>query len=370
MNTKVPFGASGREVKELGQGLRDAVDGVLNKGWFILGAEVEAFEKEFASWLGASETIGVASGTDAITLALMALGVGPGDEVITVANTCIPTATGILRSGAACRLADCDPGTLMISVESVRKAITPRTKAIVPVNLYGSACELALLRQLADVRGIFLMEDCAQSTGTRHTGRTAGTFGHAASFSFYPSKNLGAYGDGGAVVTSDPAVAARARLLRNYGKFDRDRSSVVGLNSRLDELQAAILRVKLGHVSGWNERRRVIASRYTKGLAGTGIVFPATDAAVIHSFHLFVIQVPPSDRDRIHKELASSGVDALIHYPTPLHLQPALAALGYKKGDFPAAERACDSIISLPMFPQLTDQEVDKVVSSVKKALR
>lgn len=347
---------------------------MLSRGVFILGQEVETFEREFSEWLGVPHAIGVASGTEAIALALMALGVGPGDDVITAANTCPPTAAGIALTGAAIRLADCDRSTLMISTQSVEERITPRTRAVVPVHLYGSAADMMTLRKMADDCGFYIVEDCAQAVGTslrgeNGTGRPAGAFGDAAAFSFYPTKNLGAYGDGGCVVTSNPDVANRVRMLRNYGYTGRDVSGRLGLNSRLDELQAAFLRVKLPYVRQWNGRRERIAAHYVSELAGTGVEFPTTPGFLVrHAFHIFPILV--DDRDGLRAELSRLGITTLVHYPLPLHLQPALKHLEYESGQFPNAEWACSHVLSLPIFPQLEDREIAEVTDQLRRALQ
>lgn len=363
----VPFGDQRREVAELRTEIAASVDRVLASGWFILGPEVEAFEREFAQWLGAPYAVGVASGTEAITLALMALGVGEGDEVITVANTCVPTAAGIAASGARVRLADCDPETLMVSPESLSNAITNKTRAIVPVHLYGNAADMVELGKLAAQYGLFIVEDCAQAVGTRIVGRSPGSFGDAGAFSFYPTKNLGAYGDGGCVTTADPEVARRLTMLRNYGYQQRDYSVQLGLNSRLDSMQAAILRGKLPYVDSWNARRIAIAQRYQAALKGKAARMPVVLDHVAHSFHLFPILV--EERDQVRSRLQVEGIQTLIHYPTPLHLQPALAGLGYKLGDFPHAEWACSHVLSLPIFPQLRDEEVEHVIQALEEVL-
>jgi dTDP-4-amino-4,6-dideoxygalactose transaminase len=339
----------------------------MDSGWFVLGPEVEAFEEEFSSWLGIPNAVGVASGTEAITLALMALGVGEGDEVITVANTCVPTAVGIAGSGASVRLADCDPISLMLMPESVEDAINSKTRAIVPVHLYGSGANMVRLREIADRHGLLIVEDCAQATGTQINGQSAGYHGDAAAFSFYPTKNLGAYGDGGCVVTGDPQTAENLRTIRNYGYKQRDYSVRLGLNSRLDPMQAAILRTKLPHVDAWNQRRTFIAMKYFEAFSGRGYNMPVTPGYIQNCYHLFPLLI--ENRDDMRKRLLQEGVQTQIHYPTPLHLQPALADLGYVSGEFPNSEWACSHILTLPMFPQLKDEEVDWVVDSVIKTM-
>ena len=362
----VPFGDLKRESLEMRDSMEEGIRGVLDSGRFILGPEVEAFEHEWARKLGVKHAIGVASGTDAITLALMGLGIGPGDEVIAPANTCVPTAVGIARSGATIRIADCDPDTLMISPGSIRSAITPKTRAIVPVHLYGSAADMAVTREIADEHDLVIVEDCAQAIGTKIFGEAAGSGSEAAAFSFYPSKNLGAYGDGGCVVTSSRQVYERVRSLRDYGYVGRDRSVELGLNSRLDPMQAAILRAKLPHVDEWNQRRREISDRYRSAFGGIGVRVPAIPDYIDHANHLFIMMSP--ERDHFRSRLDQQGVQTGIHYPLPLHMQPALSHLGYSAGDFPNAEKACSQVLSLPMFPHLTDLEVEKVIDSVAVA--
>ena len=363
----VPFGDQRREVAELKGTILSALTRVTESGRFILGPEVEAFEQEFAQWLGVPHAVGVASGTEAIALSLLALGIGQGDEVITVANTCVPTAAGIAASGATVRLADCDKDTLMISPQSVEAAITDKTRAIVPVHLYGAAADMPALKSLADKHGLLMMEDCAQAVGTHIAGQKAGAFGEASAFSFYPTKNLGAYGDGGCVITADHVTADRLRSLRNYGYQQRDYSTQLGLNSRLDEMQAAVLRAKLPHVISWNSRRESIANKYREDVEGIDLVLPTTPANVQNCYHLFPILV--EQREQVRSQLEQAGIQTLVHYPTPLHLQPALSHLGYVEGDFPNAEWACSHVLSLPIFPQLREDEVDWVIEALQQIL-
>jgi len=362
----VPFGDLTREVAEIREPLNEAVNRVIESGWFILGPEVEAFEEEFARWLGVPHVVGVASGTEAITLALKALGVGEGDEVITVANTCFPTAAGIIGCGATVRLADCDQDTLMLAPESVERAITDRTKAIVPVHLYGNCADMNQLRSLAKRHELFLVEDCAQAVGAQIFEGSAGIFGDANAFSFYPTKNLGAYGDAGCVTTASSETAEQLRSIRNYGYLQRDLSVQVGLNSRLDPMQAAILRTKLPNLAAWNQRRKSVALRYIEAFDNHGVTIPKTAEYVQNAYHLFPVLL--DNREEVRSQLQERGVQALIHYPTPLHLQPALAGLGYQPGDFPNSEWACEHELSLPIFPHIEDQEVDWVIESVCQA--
>jgi dTDP-4-amino-4,6-dideoxygalactose transaminase len=362
----VPFGDLTREVAEIREPLNEAINRVIESGWFVLGPEVEAFEEAFARWLGVPHVVGVASGTEAITLALKALGVGEGDEVITAANTCFPTAAGIVGCGATVRLADCYSETLMLSAESVERAITSKTRAIVPVHLYGNCADMDQLRRLADRHALLIVEDCAQAVGARIFDRAAGNFGDANAFSFYPTKNLGAYGDAGCVATASTETAEQLRSIRNYGFLQRDYSVQVGLNSRLDPIQAAILRTKMPYLTSWNQSRASVAQRYREAFEIHGVAMPVTAEYVQNAHHLFPVLL--DDREEMRSRLQEKGVQALIHYPTPLHLQPALAGLGYQPGDFPNAEWACDHELSLPIFPHIEDQEVDWVIESVCQA--
>jgi dTDP-3-amino-3,4,6-trideoxy-alpha-D-glucose transaminase len=356
----IPFGDLAREGAEIGAEVRTAVGSVLARGRFILGDEVAAFEREFAAWIGTPHAIGCASGTEAIALALMALDVAAGDEVIVPANTCVPTATGIRMTGALPVPVDVRPDTLMIDVDAAARARTPRTKAIVPVHLYGAPADLDPLVAL----GLPIVEDCAQSHGARYRGRTTGTIGIASCFSFYPSKNLGAYGDAGAVCTSDPALAERLRRLRQYGQSGRYHHVEEGINSRMDELQGAILRVKLRHLDGWNARRGSIAATYARELVGVTLVAVTPGGESVH--HLFPVLV--ARRDDFQRALAARGVETIVHYPTPLHLVPSYRGWGFGEGAFPVAEDAARRVLSLPIFPQLTDDEVRTVVAAVREA--
>ena len=353
----VPFGDLAREYAAIRAEVDAAVAAVLARGRFLLGEEGEGFEREFAEWLGVEHVVACASGTEALALALLALGVGPGDEVLLPANTCVPTATGIRMTGATPVPVDIDPATLMMDPARARAAVARRTRAVIPVHLYGSPADLAPLLQL----GVPVVEDCAQAHGARYAGRKVGTFGALACFSFYPSKNLGAYGDAGAVATSDAALAKQLRMLRQYGQRTRYVHDIQGLNSRMDELQAAILRVKLRHLDAWNRRRAEIAAIYAREVRGVQI--PAVTAGGESAHHLF--PVLSDRRDELLAHLGRRGVTALIHYPVPLHLQPSYRAWGLGPGAFPVAEAAAGRLVSLPLFPQLTEAEIAAVVSAV-----
>jgi dTDP-4-amino-4,6-dideoxygalactose transaminase len=309
--------------------------------------------------------VDVANGTEAIQLALEALGVGPGDEVVTSPLTAAFTALGVMRCGARPVFADLDPATLNVSPDAVARAITPRTRALLPVHLYGHPVDLDPLLALAQGYGIPLVEDACQAIGARYKDEPVGTISGIGALSFYPTKNLGALGDGGAVVVNDPATAARLRRLRNGGQENRYRHLEPGINSRLDELQAAILRVGLGRLASWTERRRALAARYLAGLQGSGLVLPLEQPYARAVYHLFVVRHPR--RDALVKALAEHGIGTLIHYPFPLHLQEAFLALGGKPGDFPVAERAADEILSLPLYPSMNDAQADAVVKAVRE---
>ena len=359
----VPFLDLSRGIAEQRAELDAAVGRVLDEARFVLGEPVRAFEEAFAAWCGAEHAVGVASGTDALELALRAVGVRPGDEVVTAANTCVPTVAAIESAGAVPVLADVDPATATLTPETVERVLTPRTRAVVPVHLYGQCADVEGLLPLARERGIAVVEDAAQAHGASVGGRRAGSLGDAAAFSFYPTKNLGALGDGGAVVTPDAAVAERARLLRSYGERERYESVVAGRNSRLDALQAAVLLVRLGRLDAWNERRRAIAAAYDAGLADAGVELPVEAPGRVHAYHLYVVRSPR--RDELRAELADAGIETLVHYPRAVHEHPAYAHLA---GSLPVSERLCAEVLSLPLYPQLRDDEVERVVAAVRAA--
>jgi dTDP-4-amino-4,6-dideoxygalactose transaminase len=341
-----------------------AVARVLDSGWFILGPEGEAFETELSAALGARDAVAVASGTEAIQLALEALGLGPGDEVVTSPLSAAFTALAVLRAGAVPVFADLDADTLNVSPEAVATKLTSRTKALLPVHLYGHPADLDPLLDLARARGVPLVEDACQAHGSEYKGRVLGALSGIGALSFYPTKNLGAFGDGGAVLVNDPALAAKLRRLRNGGQTDRYRHQDRGLNSRLDEIQAAVLRVKLAHLPAWNRRRREIAAFYFRELEGCGVGLPREQPWARAVYHLFVIR--HGRRDALAAALKERGIQTLIHYPIPLHLQPAFAALGGRPGDCPVAERAASEILSLPLYPEMTDEQARSVASAVR----
>lgn len=343
----------------------DAISGVLENTQFIGGEEVHSFEQEFAEFSGVRHAIGVGNGTDAITLVLKALGVGAGDEVITVANTFIATAEAISSLGATPVFVDVDPSHFNMSPESLEDAITERTKAIIPVHLYGQPAPMDAICAIAQRHGLYVVEDSAQAHGSTYKGKPVGAWGDAGTFSFYPGKNLGAYGDAGAVVTNDDLLAERIRMIRDHGRTGKYIHEHVGVNSRLDTIQAAILRVKLRHLGEWTERRRNIASVYTKLLASSEEVeAPQELDGGKHVYHLYVVQ--SDDREGLQSSLAEHGVASGIHYPVPLHVQPAYSHLGYSKGQFPVSERLADRILSLPMYPELTEETAGRIVALIK----
>ena len=363
---RVPFADLGADYEGKRSAIDAAVARVLASGWFILGREVERFEEEFGAWLGVEHVVACANGTEAIALALSAAGAGQGDEVVVPANTCVPTLAGVRLSGASPRLADVDPETLTLDAPHAEAVLTSTTRFLLPVHLYGGAADLDGLRGLARRRGLRIVEDCAQSHGASLSGRMTGGLGEAGAFSFYPTKNLGAYGDAGAVATGDPALAERARALRQYGWTRRDYSEREGWNSRLDELQAAILRAKLPHLAQENARRREIAARYDAALADLPLRLLRIRDGSTPSRHLYPVRVEAARRDAFREHLAARGIETRIHYPVPLHLQPAYAFLGHRRGDFPVSESACDSVVSLPIHAALTDAQVDSVVSGIR----
>jgi dTDP-4-amino-4,6-dideoxygalactose transaminase len=362
---RVPFVDLRAQHEDILEELNSAQAAVLSTSDFILGAELEAFEEEFSRYCGVAHAVGVDSGTSAIELALRAFGIGPGDEVITAANTFIATALAISHVGATPVLVDVDRETLTIDPEAVAAAVTPRTRAVIPVHLYGHPAAMDDIVAIAEQHGFVVIEDACQAHGARYKGRRAGSLGDAAAFSFYPSKNLGCWGDGGAVTTQDDAAADLVRRLRNYGQRDKHRHEIKGFNRRLDTLQAAVLRVKLRHLDRWNQRRREHAARYAELLGRAEVQLPATAGSIDHVWHVYAVQ--HRDRDRLARDLRASGIATGVHYPTPIHLQDAYRELGRGPGSLPHAERAASRTLSLPMFAELSAPEIEQVAAAVRR---
>jgi dTDP-4-amino-4,6-dideoxygalactose transaminase len=354
-----------RQYAEIGREIDAAIGRVMARGNFILGEEVAAFEEEFARYLGVKYGVGVASGTEALYLALLAAGVGAGDEVITVPNTAVPTVAAISEAGAQPVFVDINPATYTMDMARLAGAVTPRTKAVIPVHLYGNVADMAPLLDVAQKHKLAVIEDACQAHGAEYRGKKAGAFGTMGAFSFYPTKNLGAYGDGGMVVTGDEALARRLKLLRMYGLADKEKylHTIKGINSRLDEVQAAVLRVKLKHLDAWNRRRREIAALYNKLLAGLPLRLPVEPPYARQVYHLYVAGT--ARRDALRRYLEQHHIGSAVHYPLPVHRQPAYADLGLAEGSFPAAEKSAAEVVSLPMFPELKNEEIEIVAGTI-----
>jgi len=337
----------------------DAVRRVMESTRFIGGPEITALEDEVARYSQCSNAVACASGTDALLLAMWALGIGPGDEVITSAYSFFASAGTIANNGATPVFVDVDPRTYNIDVHKIEAAITPRTKAIMPVHLYGQPADMAPILAIAEKHGIPVIEDACQSHGSEYHGRRCGSMGRLGCFSFYPGKNLGAYGEGGAVVTDDPALASKIRLLRAWGEETRYEHKYRGFNYRMDGIQGAVLGVKLKHLESWTEARRTRANTYARALQDTGIVPPVERPGVRHVYHVYVVRA--SDRDGLRARLTEAGVQTGVHYPIPVHLQPAYRDLGYSSGDFPVSERAAGDVLSLPIYPELTNEQIETI---------
>ena len=364
----VPFLDLGAAHEELKSRIEPAVERVLRSGWYIGGPEVERFEADYAAFCEAEHCVGVGNGLDALFLVLAAMGVGAGDEVIVASNGFIATLLAVSRLGAVPILVEPDPHTHNLDPSKVAEAITARTKVILPTHLYGQPADLDPLLDIARKHGLRLVEDAAQAHGARYKGRRIGAHGDAVTWSFYPTKNLGAMGDGGAVTTNDPQLAARVRQLGNYGSKERYINEVRGVNSRLDPLQAAILTEKLPLLDEWNERRRAVASTYSSALSDLpGLRVPAVPNWADPVWHLYVVQ--SSDRNALQRRLADAGVQTHIHYPVPPHRQQAYADLDYAVGSFPIAERLATEVLSLPMGPHLSEDQVTQVVGAVRASL-
>jgi dTDP-3-amino-3,4,6-trideoxy-alpha-D-glucose transaminase len=345
--------------------LLGVVERVASAGAFTLGSEVEAFEAEFAAYCEITHAVGLSSGTEAIVLALRALGIGHGDEVVLPTNSFIATAEAVSLVGATPRLVDIDPSTHLMSADALEAAIGPRTRCVIPVHLMGSTVDLGPLLDVARTAGLAVVEDCAQAHGARHEGRRVGTFGDIGCFSFYPTKNLGAWGDGGAVITADPRLDERVRLLRSHGEQPRYHHQIVGTTARLDALQAALLRVKLRRLEGWNDDRRRLAATLREGLADTSVELPAAASAHgDHVYHLFVVRT--QRREALRAFLEERGVATAVHYPFPIHRTGAYADLGLGAGSLPVAERLADEICTLPLFPSMSEDEAAQIIDAVQ----
>ncbi len=360
----IPFVDLAAQYRNIESEIEPAIRQVLSRCDFILGAALDDFEVAFADFVGTRFAIGVSNGFDALKMIVQALDIGPGDEVILPANTYIASALAVSFVGARPVLVDCDPLTYNIAAEQIERAITPRTKAIMPVHLTGQAADMEPILDLATRYNLPVIEDAAQAHGTVYRGRCCGALGVAGAFSFYPGKNLGAYGDGGAITTDDARLAHRLRRLRHYGQDQKYEHLEKGHNARLDTLQAAVLGVKLRHLARWNESRAINARHYREALTGVGdLQFQGRVASSSHIYHLFVVET--EQRDALQAHLSAAGVQTVIHYPIPLHLQPAYAELGYRPGDFPNTERLAGRMISLPMYPELTAAQIGRVAEIV-----
>ena len=360
---KIPFGNLKRQYQKLKPIIDQATQEVYDHGWFVLGNQVQSFENKFAQYCGAKYGVGVGSGTAALHLALVASGVEHGDEVITAANTCIPTLSAISLAGAVPILVDIDEITYTINPFLIPERITSKTKAIVPVHLYGQCANMNPILEIARQYDLAVIEDCAQAHGSIYKNQMAGTMGDVGCFSFYPSKNLGAFGDGGLVLTNNQDIAEKVTKLRNYGQEERYYHSMKGFNSRLDELQAAILNAKLPYLNSWNQRRREIAQRYYQAFSTVGIVCPLEEPERFHIYHLYVIRVP--QRDRFQQLLQEEGITTIIHYPIPVHLQKCYAECEWQSRFLPVTEKLASEIVSLPLYPELTDGEVNYIIKKV-----
>lgn len=362
---EIPFVDLKEQYTSIENEIKPAIEGVFEKGQFILGENLKKFEDEFASYCRAKYGIGVGSGTEALHLALIVCGVEPGDEVITVPNTAVPTASAISFANAKPVFVDIDPKTFTMDPSRLEEKITPRTKVIMPVHLYGQMADMDPILKIAQKYDLKVIEDACQAHGAEYRDRKAGSMGGLGCFSFYPTKNLGAYGDGGMIITNDEKMAEKLRMLRNYGEVKKYHHRIKGFNSRLDELQAAILRVKLKYLSTWNEARRKNAKLYDELLTNDKITKPVEADYAKHIYHLYVIR--SKQRDEVQKFLASAGVGTLIHYPIPIHLQEAYKNLGLKRGALPIAEECADEILSLPMFPELKEVQIERVCEVINQ---
>ena len=363
----IPFVDLQAQYQSIKHEINEAITRVLDTSAFILGREVEAFEAAFAEYVGAKFCVGVNNGTAAIQLAVMACGIGAGDEVIVPTNSFFATAEGVSTAGATPVFVDADSLSYNIAVSKIEAAITPRTRAIMPVHLYGQSADLDPILEIAARHNLHVIEDAAQAHGSKYKNRRVGALGHAGCFSFYPGKNLGAYGEGGAVVTNNAEIARRVRMLRDHGSERKYHHELIGYNFRLEGIQGAVLGVKLRYLDQWNDLRRAHAARYMELLDGTGLVLPQEMSYARHVYHLFVVQ--HEERDALQKHLSEVGIQTGIHYPIPIHLQPAYASRGFKVGDFPEAEQQARRVLSLPMFPELTDEQIARIAEKISYQL-
>jgi len=360
----IPFIDLKREYAEIKEEIIQAISKVLESGQFILGEELEKFEKEFSNYIGVKYGVGVNSGSDALFLALRALGIGKGDEVITVSHTFTSTADAIVRNCARPVFVDIEADTYCMDVTKIEEKITDKTKAIIPVHIYGHPVDMDPVMEIAESYGLYVVEDACQAHGAEYKGKKVGSIGDIGCFSFYPTKNLGGYGDGGMIVTNDEELADKLRMLRNYGSRTKYHHEFLGVNSRLDEIQAAILRVKLKHLDGWNKRRREIAKLYNQLLKNSQkIVLPIEKEFGKHVYHLYVIRL--KNRDSLCKYLFKNGIQTLIHYPIPVHLQKSYQILGYSFEALPVTEKCAKEILSLPIYPNLKDTEIEYIAEKI-----
>ncbi len=365
---RVPFVDLKAQYSLIRDEIDEAIMRVVSETAFVAGKYAALFENEFAEYVGVSNCVAVANGTDAIEIALAALGIGQGDEVIVPANTFYATAEAVANVGAEVVFVDCEPNFYNVDVSIIEAKITSRTKAIIPVHLYGLPAEIDAVMQIARKHGLKVIEDCAQAHGAKYKGQTVGTFGDVATFSFYPGKNLGAYGDAGAIVTNDVSIAEHCRLIANHGQPTKYRHTITGRNSRMDGIQAAVLSVKLRHLDSWLDGRRAHAGRYNELLADTGIALPTAPEYLTHTYHLYVIRV--KDRDAVGARLNEAGVDTGLHYPTALPYLEVYAAENYQPSDFPVAHSQMTELLSLPMYAELKDEMLEYVCESLKMELK
>jgi dTDP-4-amino-4,6-dideoxygalactose transaminase len=364
MTVKVPLNDLTAQYATIKADIDAAIARTLADSSYVLGPAVAQFERDFAAHCGAKHCVGVSSGTDALHLALLVAGVGPGDEVITTTMTFVSTAAAIRHTGARPVLVDCDPVTRNISPEAVARAITSRTRAILPVHLHGLVCDMDPILALARTHGLMVIEDAAQAHGAEYKGRRAGQFGQLACFSFYPGKNLGAYGEAGAVTTDDDAMAEKLRVYRDCGQRAKYDHVLVGFNHRMDGIQGAVLGVKLRHLDRWNEARRRLAASYDRLLTDTGYELPVAPGGYTHIYHVYAVGT--DERDRVQAELGARNIGTSIHYPVPVHLQPAFRDLGHGEGAFPHAERLARRMLSLPIYPEMTSEQIRATVEALR----